>query len=72
MLLSGGADPNAAESKYGQTAFMWAAAERQPAVTKLLIEHGADVSARSNSGFSTLMFAAQQGDAESGRALLEA
>ena len=72
MLLSGGADPNAAESKYGQTALMWAAAEKYPAVTKLLIEHGADVSARSNSGFSALMFAAQQGDVESGQALLEA
>jgi ankyrin repeat protein len=72
MLIAGGADLNLTESKYGQTALMWAAAEKYPAVTKLLIEHGADVSARSKSGFSALMFAAQQGDVESGQALIEA
>ena len=72
LLLSGGADPNAKETKHGQTALMWAAAERHSAVTKILIEHGADVSARSIGGFTALMFAAQQGDVESGRALLAA
>jgi ankyrin repeat protein len=72
MLLAGGADLNLTESKYGQTALMWAAAEKHPAITRLLIENGADVSARSNSGFSALMFATQQDDVGSGRALLDA
>ena len=35
---------------------------------KLLVEHGADVRARSNGGFTPLLFAAQQGNVESGRA----
>ena len=33
---------NAQESYKGQTALMWAAAERHPDVVKLLLEHGAD------------------------------
>jgi len=71
-LLTGGADPNIRESKFGQTALMWAAVEKYSAITKLLVDNGANVSTRTNSDFSVLMFAAQQGDVESGRALLEA
>ena len=41
-------------------------------IVKLLVEHGADVRARSNGNFTPLLFAAQQGDVESGRALLQA
>lgn len=48
MLLDhGGADVNARESSYGETALMWAASENRAAAAKLLIEHGADVNARS-------------------------
>jgi ankyrin repeat protein len=71
-LLMGGANPNAQEENGGQTVLMWAASERHPAVTEELVRHGADVRARSKRGFTALMFAAQQGDVGSARALLSA
>ncbi len=46
LLLDAGADVNATERWGGQSALMWAAAQRQPAMVKLLIERGADVDAR--------------------------
>ena len=42
MLLDRGADVNARERYKGQTALMWAAAERHAAVVELLLERGAD------------------------------
>ena len=45
-LLDAGADVNAKESFGGQSATMWAAAQRQPAMIKLLAARGADVNAR--------------------------
>lgn len=71
-LLEHGANTELRESKSGQTALMWAAAESHSEIVRLLIEHGADVRARSNNGFTPLLFAAQQGDVLSGRILLEA
>ena len=71
-LLEHGADVNLKESRGGQTALMWAVANKYPEIVKLLVEHGADVRARSNGNFTPLLFAAQQGDVESGRALLQA
>jgi uncharacterized protein len=71
-LLEHGAEVNLKESRGGQTALMWAVANRSPEIVKLLVEHGADVRARSNGNFTPLLFAAQQGDVESGRALLQA
>ena len=47
LLLDHGAKVNAAESFDHQTALMWAANERQPAMVRLLIARGADVNARS-------------------------
>jgi ankyrin repeat protein len=72
VLLSGGANPNAREANGGQNALMWATAQRHPAVTDELVRRGADVHARSKTGFTALMFAAQQGDADSARILLGA
>ena len=71
-LLSGGADPNAHESNGGQTALMWAISERHPDVVEELVKHGADVGAGSKTGFTPLMFAAQQGAVDSARILLKA
>ncbi len=45
-LLAAGADVNATERFGGQSAIMWAAAERQAEMVKLLADHGADVNAR--------------------------
>jgi ankyrin repeat protein len=47
LLLSHGANVNAVEQWRGQTALMWAVAERQPAMVKELIAHGAALDARS-------------------------
>jgi ankyrin repeat protein len=72
LLLEHSADPNARETRGGQTALMWAVAEHHPNIVNLLIEHKADVNTPSNTGFTPLMFAAQQGDAESAQAFLKA
>ena len=45
-LLAHGADIHAAEPARGQTALMWAVANRQAAATRVLIEHGSAVDAR--------------------------
>ncbi len=46
LLLDAGADVNAIELWGQQSALMWAAAQKQPAMIKLLIARGADVNAR--------------------------
>ena len=46
LLLSHGAKVDAKEQWGGQTALMWAAAQRQPAMVKFLISHGAHVNER--------------------------
>ncbi len=71
-LLAHRVDVNAKENRGGQTALMWAAAEKKPAVVRALLEGGADVHARSNGGFTALLFTAQQGDVDSARELLGA
>jgi uncharacterized protein len=72
LLLEHGAEPNSKETSRGQTALMWAVAEKHPEVVRALIEHGADVHARSNGGFTPLLFAGQQGDVDSARLILAA
>lgn len=72
LLVEHGADVNRAESRRGQTALMWATAERHPEVVKALIAHGADVRAASKRGFTALVFAATKNDIQSAQALLGA
>lgn len=48
VLLRHGATVDARESWHGQTALMWAAAERHPAMLQRLIDAGANVNAVSN------------------------
>ena len=69
-LLERGAKVNVQEPRNGQSALMWAIADQHPSVARLLIEHGADVRAHTKTGFTPLMFAAQQGDLESAQVLL--
>ena len=47
LLLQRGANVNASEQWRGQTALMWAVAQKQPAMVAALIAAGADVNARS-------------------------
>lgn len=61
-LLASTVAVNARETGRGQTALMWAVSEGHGDVAEALIQHGADVRARSASGFTPLMFAARQGD----------
>jgi uncharacterized protein len=46
-LLIRGSDVNARESTYGETALMWAAAQNHPGAVQVLLEHGAEINARS-------------------------
>ncbi|HWP86206.1 MAG TPA: ankyrin repeat domain-containing protein, partial [Terriglobia bacterium] len=71
-LLERGAEVNAKNHEDGQTALMWAVAQKHPEVVATLIAHGADLHARSKGGFSPLLFAARVGDVESARLLLAA
>ena len=71
-LLARGADVDVKETQQGHTALMRAAAGRHPEVVRALVDHGADVHAASRGGFTPLLFASQQGDIESARALLAA
>jgi ankyrin repeat protein len=72
VLLAHGADVNAKESWRGQTALMWAGAENHPAAVHSLVELGADINARSNGGWTSLLFAVRAGKIEAVSALLEA
>jgi hypothetical protein len=49
---------------------MWAAAEDQVGIVRVLAEHGARVNDKSNTGFTPLMFVARQGDLEAATQLL--
>ena len=72
LLIEHGADVNAAETWQGQTALMWAVAEKHAEAVHALLERGANVGARTRRDSTPLLFAAQQGDIDSARLLLDA
>ena len=47
LLVAHGADANAKENQKGQTALMWAIANKHADIAQALVEHGAEVHARS-------------------------
>lgn len=69
ILLAHGAKVDSKESWRGQTALMWAAAENHADAIKTLVEAGADIDARSNGGFTPLLFAARAGRVDAVTAL---
>jgi ankyrin repeat protein len=70
VLVTHGADVKYAESRRGQTALMWAAAEGNTGVVEELIERGADMHARTKGGLTPLLFAVREGKIDTVRALL--
>jgi len=70
LLLEKGADPTGRETRWEQTALMWALASGHSQVARTLIEHDANINARSSGGFTPLLFATQQNDLDSVRLLL--
>src|SRR5438034_4547431 len=71
-LIGRGADVNRKEAWRGQNALMWAAAEGHAEVIRAVVAHGADIRARSNGGFTPLLFAVREGKIPAVKALLEA
>lgn len=71
-LLAHGADVNPAIPATGQTALMWATAERHLDVMRELIKAGADVRVPSKIGFTPLLFATRNGDIEAAKILIAA
>jgi ankyrin repeat protein len=71
-LLSHGTDVNGKDTKRGQTAIMWAAAEGNVEAVEVLIKAGADFRARLSSGYTPLLFAVREGRIGVVRALLKA
>jgi ankyrin repeat protein len=65
-LIAGGADVNAFEGQFHQTALMWSAG--YPEQVKLLIEHGADIEARTRAwSVADVIFGEDFLDANTGR-----
>lgn len=71
-LLAKDARVNDRETQRGQTALMWAAAEGHATVVEMLTAAGADVHARTGTGFTPILFAAREGRIAAARALLKA
>jgi ankyrin repeat protein len=61
-LLTGKVEIDAKEKRREQTALMLAIEQKHLEVARVLIEHGANVRARSKVGYTPLLFATQQGD----------
>jgi ankyrin repeat protein len=71
VLLAHGAAVNAAEPLRGQTALMWAASEGNAGAAELLLAAGADVKAKSKTGFTPLLFAVRNDHIDAAKVLLQ-
>jgi len=71
VLLAHKANVNAREHVMGQSALMWAVSEGHLDVARTLIDHGADVTAPSTSGFTPLLFAVREGNLDAVTLLLD-
>ena len=71
LLLKNGAAVDAKEPVWQQTALMWALGKRRTEIARRLVEHGADVHAPTQRGFTPLMFAARMGDLEASKLILD-
>jgi ankyrin len=71
-LLARKVQVDASNNEQGQTALMWAVAQKHPEAADALIKAGADIKARSKAGFTPLLFAARVGDVGSAKVLLAA
>jgi ankyrin repeat protein len=71
-LLSRGATVHSKDTRHGQTALMWAAAEGHADVVEELIKAGADFRLRLDSGLTPLLFAVREGRIDVVRVLLKA
>jgi len=71
MLIDAGANVDAQEPVQGQTALMWAAGKGNTAAAAVLLDHDADVHARSNGGFTPLLFAVLYDRIDTARLLLD-
>jgi ankyrin repeat protein len=66
LLLAHRAAVNAREVSRGQSALMWAVAERHPSVVKVLLEKGANVHARSSSSRRYVLMCCQDFEGDPG------
>ena len=71
LLAASGVDVDAKDVVHGQTALMWAASEGHFEVERLLIGAGADVGARSKSGYTPVLFAVRGNHGEAVQVLLD-
>ena len=70
-LLSAGAQVTARTNETGQTALMWATANRHHDAMEMLLSTGAEVQAQSDLGFTPLLFATRNNDFEAARMLID-
>ena len=71
-LLLHGADVNTATAETQSTALMWAVGEPHPDIARVLLDAQADPRASTAKGFTTLMYAARNGDIPTAEALIAA
>jgi len=71
ILINGGADLDSHDTAYGKTPLLWAVEKKAaPTTIKLLCDKGCDLDARSRQGFTALMTAVENNNADVVRVLL--